>query len=40
VKIDAKAIGVGQYQHDVDQPSWRALDAVVEDAVSTPSAST
>jgi uncharacterized protein len=35
VKIDAKAIGVGQYQHDVDQPELaRALDAVVEDAVN------
>ncbi|HSQ00188.1 MAG TPA: Tex family protein [Candidatus Dormibacteraeota bacterium] len=35
VKIDAKAIGVGQYQHDVDQAELaRALDAVVEDAVN------
>jgi uncharacterized protein len=35
VKIDPKAIGVGQYQHDVDQPELaRALDAVVEDAVN------
>jgi uncharacterized protein len=35
VKIDAKAIGVGQYQHDVDQSALaRALDGVVEDAVN------
>ena len=35
VKIDPKAIGVGQYQHDVNQTSLaRALDAVVEDAVN------
>ncbi len=35
VKIEPKAIGVGQYQHDVDQPRLaRALDAVVEDAVN------
>ncbi|MDR3496049.1 MAG: helix-hairpin-helix domain-containing protein, partial [Ancalomicrobiaceae bacterium] len=35
VKIDPKAIGVGQYQHDVDQTRLaRALDAVVEDAVN------
>jgi len=35
VKIDAKAIGVGQYQHDVDQADLaRALDAVVEDGVN------
>ncbi|MEY2991592.1 MAG: hypothetical protein RI946_986 [Pseudomonadota bacterium] len=35
VKIEPKSIGVGQYQHDVDQ--WklgRRLDAVVEDAVN------
>ena len=24
VKIDPKSIGVGQYQHDVARPSWRA----------------
>jgi protein Tex len=30
VKIDAKAIGVGQYQHDVDQ---RALKASLDDSV-------
>lgn len=30
VKIDAKAIGVGQYQHDVDQ---RALKASLDDTV-------
>ncbi|WP_181706206.1 Tex family protein [Chthonobacter rhizosphaerae] len=35
VKIDPKAIGVGQYQHDVDQSHLaKALDAVVEDAVN------
>ncbi|RYH09720.1 Tex family protein [Tropicimonas sp. IMCC6043] len=35
VKIDPKAIGVGQYQHDVDQHRLvRALDGVVEDAVN------
>jgi len=35
VKIDPKAIGVGQYQHDVNQTQLaRALDAVVEDAVN------
>ena len=36
VKIDAKAIGVGQYQHDVDQSALaRSLDAVVEDCVNS-----
>ena len=35
VKIDPKAIGVGQYQHDVDQVRLgRSLDAVVEDCVN------
>ncbi|MEZ5740621.1 MAG: Tex family protein [Burkholderiaceae bacterium] len=35
VKIDPKAIGVGQYQHDVSQTRLaRALDAVVEDCVN------
>lgn len=35
VKIDPKSIGVGQYQHDVDQFQLaRALQAVVEDAVN------
>jgi uncharacterized protein len=35
VKIDARSIGVGQYQHDVDQPALeRALDAVVESCVN------
>jgi uncharacterized protein len=35
VKIDPKSIGVGQYQHDVDQGRLtKALDAVVEDAVN------
>jgi len=35
VKIDPKSIGVGQYQHDVNQ-AWlaKSLDAVVEDAVN------
>ena len=36
VKIDPKSIGVGQYQHDVDQGKLgRSLDAVVEDCVNT-----
>ncbi|MCL2161248.1 MAG: RNA-binding transcriptional accessory protein [Betaproteobacteria bacterium] len=35
VKIDPKAIGVGQYQHDVNQGRLaRSLDAVVEDCVN------
>ena len=35
VKIEAKAIGVGQYQHDVSQVQLaRSLDAVVEDCVN------
>lgn len=35
VKIDPKAIGVGQYQHDVNQSLLaRRLDAVVEDCVN------
>ena len=35
VKIEPKAIGVGQYQHDVSQPALaRSLDAVVEDCVN------
>lgn len=35
VKIEPKAIGVGQYQHDVNQPRLaRALDTVVEDCVN------
>ena len=35
VKIEPKAIGVGQYQHDVDQYQLaRALDAAVEDCVN------
>ncbi len=35
VKIDPKAIGVGQYQHDVNQVKLaRALDARVEDCVN------
>ena len=35
VKIDPKSIGVGQYQHDVDQAGLaRSLDAVVEDCVN------
>jgi len=35
VKIDPKAIGVGQYQHDVNQRELaRSLDAVVEDCVN------
>jgi uncharacterized protein len=36
VKIDAKSIGVGQYQHDVDQSKLKiALDQVVENCVNT-----
>lgn len=35
VKIEAKAIGVGQYQHDVNQARLaRCLDGVVEDCVN------
>lgn len=36
VKIDPKSIGVGQYQHDVNQTLLAAgLDSVVEDAVNS-----
>jgi uncharacterized protein len=36
VKIEPKAIGVGQYQHDVDQTGLaRSLDAVVETCVNS-----
>ncbi len=36
VKIDPKSIGVGQYQHDVDQPKLkRSLDRVVEYCVNS-----
>ncbi len=36
VKIDPKAIGVGQYQHDVSQTRLaKTLDAVVEDCVNS-----
>ncbi len=35
VKLDAKSIGVGQYQHDVNQVALKkALDAVVESCVN------
>lgn len=35
VKIEAKAIGVGQYQHDVDQKELAGmLDTVIEDCVN------
>ncbi len=35
VKIDPKSIGVGQYQHDINQSGLaRSLDAVVEDCVN------
>ena len=35
VKIDPKSIGVGQYQHDVNQSDLaRSLDSVVEDCVN------
>ncbi|MDC8783993.1 Tex family protein [Roseateles koreensis] len=36
VKIDPKSIGVGQYQHDVNQSDMaKTLDAVVEDCVNS-----
>jgi len=36
VKIDAKSIGVGQYQHDIDQTKLKqSLDTVVESCVNT-----
>ncbi|MEC5387989.1 Tex family protein [Uliginosibacterium sp. H3] len=36
VKIDPKSIGVGQYQHDLNQGKLaRSLDAVVEDCVNS-----
>ena len=36
VKIDAKSIGVGQYQHDVDQNKLKtSLDTVVENCVNS-----
>ncbi|MRI00778.1 S1 RNA-binding domain-containing protein [Kriegella sp. EG-1] len=36
VKIDAKSIGVGQYQHDVDQSKLQtSLDGVVESCVNS-----
>ena len=36
VKVDPKSIGVGQYQHDVNQAALaQTLDAVVEDAVNS-----
>ncbi len=36
VKIDPKSIGVGQYQHDVNQSELaRTLDAVIEDCVNS-----
>lgn len=36
VKIDAKSIGVGQYQHDVNQPKLKeSLDRVVESCVNS-----
>ncbi|RQO57427.1 RNA-binding transcriptional accessory protein [Paucibacter sp. KBW04] len=36
VKIDPKSIGVGQYQHDVNQSEMaKTLDAVVEDCVNS-----
>ena len=36
VKIDPKSIGVGQYQHDINQTLLaQGLDAVVEDAVNS-----
>jgi uncharacterized protein len=36
VKIDAKSIGVGQYQHDIDQTKLKtSLDTVVESCVNS-----
>ena len=36
IKIDPKSIGVGQYQHDVNQSELaRSLDAVIEDCVNS-----
>ena len=36
VKIDPKSIGVGQYQHDVNQSELaKSLDAVIEDCVNS-----
>ena len=36
VKIDPKSIGVGQYQHDVNQSSLKSnLDATVESCVNS-----
>lgn len=36
VKIDAKSIGIGQYQHDVDQTKLKtSLDTVVESCVNS-----
>ena len=36
VKIDPKALGIGQYQHDVDQKALKkSLDAVVESCVNS-----
>ena len=36
IKIDPKSIGVGQYQHDVDQKRLdNALGGVVEDCVNS-----
>lgn len=36
VKIEAKSIGIGQYQHDVDQTKLKkSLDTVVESCVNT-----
>ena len=36
VKIEAKSIGVGQYQHDVDQTKLKkSLDTVIESCVNT-----
>ena len=36
VKIEPKSIGVGQYQHDVNQSELaKSLDAVVEDCVNS-----
>ena len=40
VKIDPKAIGVGQYQHDLGERNWRARSMPWSRTASMPSAST
>jgi transcriptional accessory protein Tex/SPT6 len=40
VRIEPKAIGVGQYQHDVSQARWRGNSTRSSRTASTPSAPT